>query len=135
MKKVISLTFTLFVAFTTYAQHGKIDLSKDPTLQQPPLNNKSDATLLKETQNAEKETDTLNNRQLAEQYSNLNTPNNGTFKAIAPNPAASPDQPQLMNAQQQQGQIGNLKTNSATYYDNSGKVRSSSTTIQLGGKK
>lgn len=125
----------LFVAFTTYAQHGKIDLSKDPTVQQPPLNNKSDATLLKETSGTDKTADTLNTRQLAEQYSNLNTPNNSTFKGIAPNPAATPDQPELMNAQQQQGHIGTQKNNSTTYYDNSGKVRSSNTTIQLGGKK
>lgn len=121
----------LALSVTSSAQSGKIDLSK-PQGQTPLLNNKSDATLLRESAGPANQNPADTN--LAEKYKADPGPN-GTFRSLSPAGSLDDDQPQMMNATQQQGNIGNLKTKSSTYYDNSGKVRGTSTTIDIGKKK
>lgn len=133
MRFVLYTMLALCSISEAYAQSDKIDLSKDPLT--PPATSttkKSDAELLRSSGKTEQPATT--NTDLAEKY-NTEVPLNGTYQGVAPNTSIIQGQPQMMNVQQQQGQIGNLKTNSATYYDNSGKIRSSGTTIELGKKK
>ncbi|MCB9047069.1 MAG: hypothetical protein H6550_13125 [Chitinophagales bacterium] len=130
MKTLLFTVVFSSLAFIGYAQSSKIDLSKDPGSSNTPLHKKSNATLLKESSTTPA-TNTETN--LSEQYSSDGTITNGTFRKAAPASNTGMDaQPQMMNATQQQGHIGNLKTTSQTYYDNSGKIRSSGTTIHLG---
>ena len=131
MRVVIYVISALFSVSGTYAQSAKIDLSQPP-VQQPVVTKQSDAELLKNAGKSEPATPM--DKDLAEKYK-TDVELNGTYQGVAPNTSIIQGQPQMMNVQQQQGQIGNLKTKSATYYDNEGKVRSSGTTIELGNKK
>lgn len=128
MKLLLYIFIMVVVSTTCAAQSDKIDLSKPPG-QAPLLNNKSNATLLRESSKPANQNPADTN--LAEKYK-ADPAANGTFRSLGP---TTSDQPQMMNATQQQGNIGNLKTNSATYYDNSGKIRGTSTTIDFGKKK
>lgn len=130
MRVVLYVICGLFGFSGAYAQSGKIDLSQPA--QQSVVTKQSDAELLKNAGKSEAATAT--DKDLAEKYK-TDVELNGTYQGVAPNTNIIQGQPQMMNVQQQQGQIGNLKTKSATYYDNEGKVRSSGTTIELGKKK
>lgn len=130
MRVVLYVILGLFGVSGAYAQSGKIDLSKP--VQQSTVTRQSDAELLKNA--GKSEAATIMDKDLAEKYK-TDVDLNGTYQGVAPNTSIIQGQPQMMNVQQQQGQIGNLKTKSATYYDNEGKVRSSGTTIELGKKK
>lgn len=126
MKKVLSIAVFSLITLACSAQDAKIDMAKAPT----PIYKKSNATLLQETK---ERTPAATEPNPAEQYNTDGTITNGTFRKAAPSGTVNmAAQPQIMNATQHQGNIGNLKTNSATYYDNSGKIRSTNTTIQLG---
>lgn len=131
MRLVLYILLALCFVNEAAAQTDKIDLSKDPVVQ-PATPKKTDAELLRSAGDNKPVNTTDAN--LAEKYK-TDVPLNGTYQGVAPNTSIIQGQPQMMNVQQQQGQVGNLKTNSATYYDNSGKIRSSGTTIELGKKK
>lgn len=111
-----------------------IDLSKDPK-NSTPTHKKSNAQILSDTE--KKPTKENEVYTPAPDAANGNT--NGTYNqhlqvTPTPNNANLTTEPSMMKTQQQQGKIGNMNTNSTIYYDNSGKIRSSSTTIKLGNK-
>lgn len=127
MKKLLYIAVFSLITTAGFAQETKIDMAKAPT----PIYKKSNATLLHETKERTPPAATEPNP--AEQYNRDGTITNGTFRNAAPaNSINMSAQPQMMNSTHHQGSIGNMKTNSATYYDNSGKIRSTNTTIKLG---
>jgi|GEM_PF-5458900 len=136
MKALIYTAILIGLAQCANAQSSKIDLSKAPGAPSAPLQKKSNATLLQETTNTNTNTntntETTSETDLAEQYSSDGTINNGTYRKAAPAGNSMNAQPEMMNATQHKGNIGNLQTTSETYYDNSGKIRSTGTTIKLG---
>ncbi len=52
--------------------------------------------------------------------------------APSPNNINLGTEPIMLNTQQSNTKIGNMNTNSTIYYDNSGKIRSTNTSIKLG---
>lgn len=122
MKPIVAISIALFAAGSASAQ---VDLAHDPAkpLVAP---TKSNAQLLKESQPA---TNIVTDTSLPEKYhaapSATGTYNNGYMS----------NNPQPMNVQNQQYNIGGVKATNSVYYDNSGKVQGSGTTLDFGKKK
>lgn len=130
--KPVFINLLLAVSVNIYAQNTRIDLSRE--LGSSGLNvGKSNASILNETAANTTVTDSSNM-----QYSSDGTITESTYRGMPANNTSQPGNfnmdvsPSMMKATHRQGNIGNLKTESATYYDNSGKVQGTSTTIKLG---
>ena len=126
MKRYLFIIAALAISYNSLGQSKSIDLSKAPN-QNKPIHKKSNAELLSETKEQPKqEKDAF---APAPDAANNNT--SGTYNKhlqITPTPnnmLTLSTEPSMMKAQQQQGRIGNMNTNSTIYYDNSGKIRSS----------
>ena len=122
MKTIIAISIALFVAGSASAQ---VDLAHDPA-KPVVASAKSNAQLLKESQPA---TNAVTDTSLAGKYhttpSATGTYNNGYMS----------NNPQPMNLQNQQYNMGGVKATNSVYYDNSGKVQGSGTTLEFGKKK
>lgn len=131
--KAVFIIAILAISASVYAQPAKIDLSRAPG-SSGLSTGKSNATILNETTTIPSTIDSGNI-----QYSSDGTITEGTYRGLpANNNMAQPGNanlnvsPSMMNATYHQGNIGKLETESATYYDNSGKIQSTNTIIKLG---
>ena len=131
--------FALLVAvlFSAGAQAQTVDLSK-PAPGQPTNDltvKKSNAQLLQESK--AKDPTQVSDEELSEKYkADVKNPS-GTSRVFVPATATTPggnNPGGMMNSNTTQQNIGNLKTNSTLIYDDAGKVRGNSTSINLGGK-
>jgi hypothetical protein len=132
MKTIAIFVLSLGISASAYCQ---VDLSKDPT---KPVNTKpkSNAELLKEAAPAPAPGNNNLQEQLKSDAANPGTTTGRTYIQTGSSPNMAPGQPQMMNSTTTQQQLGNgLKANSSIYYDETGKVKSSGTSIQFGKKK
>ena len=121
MKAIIFYLLLVATAFSANAQNKKIDLTSDPN--KPVITNKSNAQLLNEA----REEPVKNNDSTGIK------PNVSIPTAITPNSSSQIDENgQRLNTRSTQMNIGNKKATSTIHYDNSGKVKSTGTSIQLG---
>lgn len=135
MTRLFCICSLLLLSHTAFAQSDKIDFSKPPGQPALTTSGKSNASLLKESSQAQDSS--ANDTNLAEKYKTEAPITNGTFRTVLPNTGTGimQSQPQMMNATYNQSNLGNMKVNSSTYYDDNGKIRGSSTTIDLGKRK
>lgn len=111
------LLFLLFssASFSALAQNTRFDLSKSPSEQQAAAN-QSNATMLRSASENKPDSNMLMPKGM----------NEGTFTG------KGMSNEQLLNKQSTRYKVGNTKATSTIYYDESGKVKGSSTTF--GGK-
>ena len=123
--KTISLLLSLvFCSLTSFAQsQGKVDLSKAPA-PAPPAASKSNAQLLKES----KQPGSYDSVNLAEKYK---TDPNAASPVIMRKDAAE----RVNGTTSQEFNIGNTKATNTILYDETGKIKSSGASIELGKKK
>jgi hypothetical protein len=132
MKTITILFVCLGWSICSYAQ---VDLSRDPS-KPATAKPKSNAELLKEATPAPPAPNPDLQEQLKSDAATSGTTTGRSYIQTGSTPNMAPGQSQMMNSTSTQQQLGNgLKTNSAVYYDETGKVKSSGTTIQFGGKK
>lgn len=122
---ILALSMGFSLSATAQNQNTTIDLSKDPGATNI-VNRSSNASLLQQSQKKEsqQQPDSL---MLHPKGSMEGTYNGRSLMQTS-------DNPQLMNAQRTQYNIGNTKATSTIYYDETGKVKGNSTTISVGGK-
>lgn len=134
MKALLLISF-LLAGSSCYAQSTKIDLSKDPD-QGKYSPNKSNASLLKETADGWKGKDIPDQHDLKydSNVSGVSKPDNAPPPAAADIRNLNVPSNSNMNSTYQQGNLGNLKTNSTIHYDDAGKIRGANTTIKIGNK-
>lgn len=137
MLRLLCVCISLLMANAVNAQSGTLDFSNAPGQTSLISTKKSNASLLKES--GQPATGSVNDTNLSEKYKvDADNLSNGTFRTVAvPNAGTSimEEQPQMMNATFNQSQLGNMKVNSSTYYDDNGRMRGTTTTIDLGGRK
>lgn len=117
------LSLCLSSIFTFAQSQNKVDLSKPPA-SAPATATKSNAQLLKES-NQPGNYDTVN---LAEKYK---TDPNAASPVIMRKDAAE----RVNGTTSQEFNIGNTKATNTILYDETGKIKSSGTSIELGKKK
>ncbi len=123
MKTIPLIVCLCLTSFYTFAQsQGKVDLSKPPA--SAPAAAKSNAQLLKESKQPGSY-DTVN---LAEKYK---TDPNAASPVIMRKDAAE----RVNGTTSQEFNIGNTKATNTILYDETGKIKSSGASIELGKKK
>ncbi len=121
MKVLAIFSFlVLGIAHNVAAQSKKIDLASDPN--KPVLVNKSNAQMLREARREpSKQNDSIANMKV------------DISNTVSPYSGSQVDQNgQRLNTQSTEINLGNKKANTVIQYDNSGKIQSTGTSIELG---